>query len=97
MILILVIGNLFITREGFFDGNNAENTPGVTTSAESLREDNCVFDRDSADKDCNKGTTDDGNEFKIHNVCPFDPRCLGTCVNDFTWTDENKAQLRSFN
>ena len=87
IILILLIGNIFITREGFFQ------EPLPSTSASGIRVDNCVFDEEGKDDDCNKGITNDGHEFKIHDVCPLNPKCLGVCVNDFTWTEENKAEL----
>ena len=84
IILILLLGNIFITREGFFS---------TTTSASNIRVDDCVFDETEKDDDCNKGITSNGHEFKIHNVCPLNPKCLGICVNDFTWTEENIAEL----
>jgi hypothetical protein len=84
IILILLLGNMFITREGFFS---------QTTSVSNIRFDNCVFDEEKKDDDCNKGITANGHEFKIHNVCPLNPKCLGVCVNDFTWTEENIAEL----
>ena len=89
IILILVIGNIFITREGFFQGE----IPSATIESLKIREDNCVFDEENKNDDCNKGITEDGNEFKIHNICPLNPKCLGVCVNDFTWTEENIAQI----
>ena len=84
VIIILVLGNFFITREGF----------GVTSSS---TDDECTFSTGQVDDDCNKIVTEDGDEFKVHNVCPLNPTCLGICINDFTWTDENKAYINSYN
>jgi hypothetical protein len=84
VILIIVLGNLFITREGF----------GVTSSIS--QPDECTFTTDQVDSECNKIVTEVGDEFKVHNVCPLNPKCVGTCINDFTWTADNKIQLGQF-
>ena len=30
----------------------------------------------------------------IHTVCPYNPKCLGICLNDFVWTKENIEDLK---
>ena len=81
VLLILILGNIFITREGF-----------QTSSVASDNE--CSFDDEERDSDCNK-IEDSANDssFSVHNVCPNDPRCLGVCINDHTWTDANKRSV----
>ena len=44
------------------------------------------------DDDCSVIQTETGS-FLVHNVCPSDPKCLGICVNDHTWTTKNKDAL----
>ena len=50
------------------------------------------------DKNCNYIEDKvNNNSFYVHNVCPKDPRCLGICINDHTWTDANKRPLNYLN
>ena len=78
--LILILGNIFITREGF-------KTTRVSSSE-------CSFEDDTGDSDCNRIEDDtNNNSFSVHNVCPNDPRCLGVCINDHTWTEANKRDI----
>ena len=88
VIIILIIGNMCITREGFYQT--------TTTSAQNEFEfEECKIIEVDDDKDCNKIEADN-TEFLVHNVCPVDPKCLGICVNNFTWTEENKNALGFF-
>ena len=41
--------------------------------------------------------TETGNTFTVNTVCPKDPKCLGICINDHTWTDANKRFLNYTN
>jgi hypothetical protein len=97
VILIIIIGNMFITREGFYqEGNNDNGEDDVVPSTQSDTEIECTFETRQVKDDCNKIVTNDKDEFTVHNVCPLNPKCLGTCVNDFTWTKENKQELGMF-
>ena len=79
VVLILLIGNIFITSEGF------------TTAVGDTE---CSFDEDQDDENCNRIDAPGINSsFFVNNVCPKDPRCLGICINDHTWTDANKRQI----
>ena len=80
VLLILILGNIYITREGF------QQSP--TTSSGG-----CSFDEEQEDENCNNIQIRSGdtlNSFVVNTVCPDDPRCIGICVNDHTWTDANK-------
>lgn len=92
VLLILIIGNIFITREGFY---NDEPTIS-SSSSQTETEIECSFETKQVENDCNKITTENNDEFLVHNVCPLNPKCLGICVNDFTWTEENKKALGIF-
>ena len=84
LFIILLLGHFFITREGF-------DTPTTTST---FIDNECKFEEELNDNNCNKiEDNDSGNEFTINNVCPNDPRCLGICINDHTWTDANKRDL----
>ena len=86
VIIILIIGNIFITRDGFTGG---------TTS--TIVDSECSYD-DEDDENCNViEDPNNNNSFLVHNVCPKDPRCLGICINDHTWTDANKRFLNYTN
>ena len=90
VILILILGNMFITREGFYQ---SEGDDGGTTA---VVQEECTFEEEQTENDCNKVVTEQRDEFLIHNVCPLNPKCLGVCINDFTWTEENKKSLGIF-
>lgn len=97
VVLIIIIGNIFITREGFYQAGDGEDEE--TAEEEEVTEQveqECTFTTEQVENDCNKIVTDDRDEFEVHNVCPLNPMCLGICVNDFTWTEENKAALGQF-
>lgn len=32
-------------------------------------------------------------QYNVHTVCPYNPKCLGICLNDFVWTDKNLNSL----
>ena len=51
---------------------------------------------DNSDNDCSNIRTRRGDEITIRNVCPKDPRCLGICIDDHTWTEKNKRDLGPF-
>ena len=85
VIIILIIGNIFISREGFFSEPTQPN----------LFIPSCNMNIPDRTNDCNIIETDSG-AYRVNNVCPDDPRCLGICVNDHTWTTKNKQQLGSF-
>ena len=96
VVLIIIIGNIFITREGFYQAGNEDDGAADDEEVTEQVEQECVFTTEQVENDCNKIVTDDGDEFEVHNVCPLNPSCLGICVNDFTWTEENKAALGQF-
>ena len=88
VLIIILIGNIYITREGFGGGDNS--TPTSTTKIDT----ECSFDESERDENCNMiEDPDTNNSFLVHNVCPKDPKCLGICINDHTWTDANKRAL----
>ena len=90
VLIIILIGNIYITREGFGGGDNSTPTPTIDTE--------CSFDDTDNDENCNMiEDPDTNNTFLVHNVCPKDPRCLGICINDHTWTDANKSALNYTN
>jgi hypothetical protein len=79
VLIIILIGNMYITREGF-----------QTTSVAFDKE--CSFDDEDTDENCNQiEDIENNNSFTVHTVCPKDPRCLGICINDHTWTSANKS------
>ena len=49
-----------------------------------------------ADSDCSNIRTRLGDEITIRNVCPKDPKCVGICIDDHTWTEKNKRDLGPF-
>ena len=95
--LIIILSCVYITREGF---NTDSNSPILTSTAidtsstsASILEDDCTFGDNSGDEDCSNVITESGDEFEVRNVCPYDPRCLGICIDNFTWTDKNLSDL----
>ena len=95
VLIIIIIGNIYITREGFF---NSPNSPDQCQTETDGDDDECTFDEEDNDKNCNLiEDKENNNSFYVHNVCPKDPRCLGVCINDHTWTDANKRVLNYTN
>jgi hypothetical protein len=87
VLLILIIGNIYITNEGFSSGSPTTQPPLPTTQ---YVEPECRFDDEDVDSNCNRiEDSETGDSFYVHNVCPNDPRCLGICINDHTWTEAN--------
>lgn len=84
VIIILLISNIFISSEGFSQPTEpVKFIPSCNMS---------IPDRTS---DCSIIETESG-AYRVNNVCPEDPRCLGICINDHTWTVKNKQELGSF-
>lgn len=95
VLIILLIGNIYITREGFSEEIPTP-TPSPTTTP--ITDTECSFDDLDDDENCNLiEDKETNNTFYVHNVCPKDPRCLGVCINDHTWTDANKRSLNYTN
>lgn len=96
VLIILIIGNIYITNEGFSSGAPTQLSPPTTQSSSpptEYVEQECSFDDEEEDSNCNSiEDTETGDTFYVHNVCPNDPRCLGICINDHTWTELNKPQ-----
>jgi hypothetical protein len=82
VIIILILGNIFISQEGFFQ---------PTKQTINF----CNMETPERTNDCSIIETESG-AYRVHNVCPTDPRCLGVCVNDHTWTTKNKEELGNF-
>lgn len=49
----------------------------------------CVDDNADDDSDCGVINSVTGDQFRINTVCPYSPECLGICLNDFTFTEQN--------
>ena len=49
----------------------------------------CVDKNNDEDSDCSVIESLIGDQFRINTVCPYSPECLGICLNDFTFTEEN--------
>ena len=62
VLLILIIGNIFITREGFFQDDTVVPSPSNQTEIE------CTFETNQVENDCNKIVTENNDEFLVHNV-----------------------------
>lgn len=91
--IIILIGNIYITRDGF-TGISPPDPPTTST----LLNPECSYEEEGDDENCNMiEDKETNNTYFVHNVCPKDPKCLGICINDHTWTDANKRVLNYTN
>jgi hypothetical protein len=93
ILLIILLSCVYVTREGFQD---QEPTPTSTSVDECGFQESEEGENNDSDSDCSKVVTRDGDEFQVRNVCPKDPRCLGICIDNFTWTEKNINDLGAF-
>lgn len=104
ILIIFLVSNIFITREGFYTNELSNNisinqdfiTPNTIEEFSILEPYECSYDEEPSDDDCYNIRTIQGDEKKVRNVCPKDPRCLGICIDDHTWTEKNKRDLGAF-